>query len=96
LPDGRIFGQITQNRPQKYFLAGKYWKMADFFQKLQTFGTEVAEKLWKDLATVDSSKLTLIKGGSMYLISGKYAMCSCLTVQASSQQFAMGNIPAIL
>jgi hypothetical protein len=33
LPDGQVFGQITQNRPQKYFLAGK-WQITPHIEEI--------------------------------------------------------------
>jgi hypothetical protein len=43
LPEGRIFGQITQTGPKKYFWPGKIGgrKMADFVQKWQKRGQKI-------------------------------------------------------
>jgi hypothetical protein len=44
LPDGRIFGQITQNRPQTLFLAGK-----NLWPENRRICSKVAEKRLKNL-----------------------------------------------
>jgi hypothetical protein len=54
LPDGQIFGQITENRPQKYFLAGKnsWLENGRFCQKV----TEKRQKKssWQVMVSIPS------------------------------------------
>jgi hypothetical protein len=65
LPDGRIFGQITQNRPQEKFL-GRENLVAGQWPILSKSGRKEAEK----------SFIKIYKGNSLW-----YAVCYSRTFQ---------------